>query len=159
MAYCVQSTVDTKINELQSHSSRRAKMHQTENCHRNHNKRGKLGHQGNTGCARITYGRLRNQGGGDDGQVVFAKKRPRAKHGNNRLPGSVGRNCRHPSVTGRGSTRSEDPADRGQHVQGHALPSPRGASHSFARLFPGLVSWQNHRPHLSLSSRATKLRP
>lgn len=132
-------------------------MHRTENCHRNHNERGKLGHQGNTGCARITHGLLRNQGGGDDGQVVFAKKRPRAKHGSNRWPGSVGRNCRHPSVASRGSARSEGPAGRGQHLQGHALLRPRGATHRFARLFPGLVSWQNHRPHLSLSSRGNQV--
>lgn len=67
-------------------------MHQTENCHRNHNERGKLGYQGNTGCARTMHGLLRNQGGGDDGHLVFAKKRPRAKHRRARLPGSVGRN-------------------------------------------------------------------
>lgn len=48
MAYYVQSTVDTKINERQSHSSRRAKRHQTENYNRKHNVTGKLGHHGNT---------------------------------------------------------------------------------------------------------------
>lgn len=97
---------------------------------------------------------LRNQGGGggDDGQVVCAKKGPGAKHGSNRSPGSVGRNCRHPGVASRGSARSEGRAGRGQHLQGHALPSPRGATHGFARLFPGPDSRQNHRPRLSLSS-------
>lgn len=49
MAYYVQSTVYTKINEMQSHSSRRAKTCQTENDDRRHNERDKPGHHGNTG--------------------------------------------------------------------------------------------------------------
>lgn len=71
MACYVQSTVDTKVNELQSHSSRRAKIHQTGNCHRNHD-RGQLGRRGTERLREAHHGLLRNHGGGGDGHAVFA---------------------------------------------------------------------------------------
>lgn len=52
MAYYVQSTVDTKINKMQTHSSRRAKTYRIGNHERKHNERDSQGVTGTQGMSK-----------------------------------------------------------------------------------------------------------
>lgn len=69
------------------------------------------------------------------------KERPLAQYRGNPVPRMAGRNYRNVSVAGRWAMAGEHPrlVGRGQCL-GVTPLSPRGATHSFARFFPEVVS-------------------